>query len=88
MAVYPVKWFSSDMQGAPSLGDTTEGALTALLKTVLVTGFGTLTIVTPCRLMPPKGGRWQHLVAAINTYRIQWFRSMGYPLPPTTASIG
>ena len=44
MAVYPVKWFSSDMQGAPSLGDTTEGALTALLKAVLVTGFGTLTI--------------------------------------------
>lgn len=40
----PVKWFSSDMQGAPSLGDTTEGALTALLKAVLVTGFGQLTI--------------------------------------------
>jgi len=44
MAVYPVKWFSSDMQGAPSLGDTADGALAALLKAVLVTGFGTLTI--------------------------------------------
>jgi len=44
MAVYPVKWFSSEMQGAPSLGDTADGALAALLKAVLVTGFGTLTI--------------------------------------------
>lgn len=44
MAVYPVKWFSSDMQGAPNLGDTTDGALSALIKAVLVTGFGTLTI--------------------------------------------
>ncbi|WP_279456622.1 hypothetical protein [Aeromonas veronii] len=44
MAVYPVKWFSSDMQGAPSLGDTADGALSALIKAVLVTGFGTLTI--------------------------------------------
>ncbi|MFQ1965420.1 hypothetical protein ACK36M_07865 [Aeromonas veronii] len=42
MAVYPVKWFHSSMQGAPSLGDTTEGALTALIKAVLVTGFGQL----------------------------------------------
>lgn len=44
MAAYPVKWFSSDMQGAPSLGDDKDGALAALLKAVLVTGFGTLTI--------------------------------------------
>jgi len=44
MAVYPVKWFSSEMQGAPSLGDTADGALAALLKAVLATGFGTLTI--------------------------------------------
>ena len=44
MAEYKVKWFASEMQGAPSLGDTAEGALTALLKAVLVTGFGTLTI--------------------------------------------
>ncbi|HDZ8927740.1 TPA: hypothetical protein RUX58_002462 [Aeromonas dhakensis] len=44
MATYPVKWYASEMQGAPSLGDTTEGALTALLKAILVTGFGTLTI--------------------------------------------
>ncbi|MFM4860143.1 hypothetical protein [Aeromonas media] len=43
---YPVKWFSSDMQGAPGLGDTTDGALTALLKAVLVTGFGQLTITS------------------------------------------
>ncbi|MGY3884216.1 hypothetical protein [Aeromonas aquatica] len=41
---FPVKWFASNMQGAPSLGDTTAGALTALLKAVLVTGFGNLTI--------------------------------------------
>lgn len=44
MATYPVKWYASEMQGAPSLGDTTEGALTALLKAIMVTGFGTLTI--------------------------------------------
>ncbi|WP_349917702.1 hypothetical protein [Aeromonas veronii] len=41
---YPVKWYASQMQGAPSLGDTADGALTALLKAVLVTGFGTLTL--------------------------------------------
>ncbi|MDX7791547.1 hypothetical protein SJS84_12625 [Aeromonas caviae] len=41
---FPVKWYASQMQGAPSLGDTTAGALTALLKAVLVTGFGNLTI--------------------------------------------
>lgn len=41
---FPVKWYSNAMQGAPSLGDTSAGALTALLKAVLVTGFGTLTI--------------------------------------------
>ncbi len=41
---FPVKWYASNMQGAPSLGDTSAGALTALLKAVLVTGFGTLTI--------------------------------------------
>ncbi|MBD5791204.1 hypothetical protein [Aeromonas hydrophila] len=44
MAVYPVKWYASEMQGAPNLGDTTAGTLAALLKAVLVTGFGTLTI--------------------------------------------
>lgn len=41
---FPVKWYSNEMQGAPSLGDTSAGALTALLKAVLVTGFGTLTV--------------------------------------------
>lgn len=41
---FPVKWYASQMQGAPSLGDITAGALTALLKAVLVTGFGNLTI--------------------------------------------
>ena len=41
---FPVKWYASNMQGAPSLGDTTAGALTSLLKAVLVTGFGNLTI--------------------------------------------
>lgn len=44
MAEYKVKWFASEMQGAPNLGDTADGALAALLKAVLVTGFGTLTI--------------------------------------------
>lgn len=44
MATFPVKWYASDMQGAPSLGDTSAGALAALLKAVLVTGFGTLTL--------------------------------------------
>lgn len=44
MATFPVKWYASDMQGAPSLGDTSAGALAALLKAVLVTGFGTLTV--------------------------------------------
>ncbi|MFM5576894.1 hypothetical protein ACET8O_20265 [Aeromonas veronii] len=44
MATYPVKFYASEMQGAPSLGDTTDGALTALLKAILVTGFGNLTI--------------------------------------------
>lgn len=42
MSTYPVKWLSSDMQGAPNLGDTADGALTALLKAALVTGFGSL----------------------------------------------
>lgn len=41
---YPVKWYSSNMQGAGNLGDTTDGALTSLLKSILVTGFGTLAI--------------------------------------------
>jgi len=41
---FPVKWYASNMQGAPSLGDTSAGALAALLKAVLVTGFGTLTL--------------------------------------------
>ncbi|UUI59225.1 hypothetical protein [Aeromonas salmonicida] len=41
---YPVKWYASEMQGAPNLGDTADGALSALLKAVMVTGFGTLTI--------------------------------------------
>lgn len=43
---FPVKWYSNAMQGAPSLGDTSAGALTALLKAVLVTGFGTLTVTS------------------------------------------
>ncbi|WP_368165726.1 hypothetical protein [Aeromonas sp. R9-1] len=46
MAEYKVKWFASEMQGAPSLGDTAEGALAALLKAVLVTGFGQLPLTS------------------------------------------
>lgn len=41
---YPVKWYASQMQGAPSLGDTADGALAAMLKAIMVTGFGTLTL--------------------------------------------
>lgn len=49
---YPVKWFSSDMEGAPvlSVGDdgarhtTTPGSLISLLKATLVTGFGLKTV--------------------------------------------
>ncbi len=45
---FPVKWFSSTMEGAPLLSSgsagsahtTTAGSLIALLKAVLVTGFG------------------------------------------------
>jgi len=43
MADFPVKWFSSDMGGAPVLGDTAAGDFIALLKACLVTGFN----VTP-----------------------------------------
>lgn len=43
MANFPVKWFSSDMVGAPTLGDETAGDFNALLKACLVTGFN----VTP-----------------------------------------
>ncbi|MEI4930736.1 hypothetical protein [Aeromonas caviae] len=41
---FPVKWYSNEMQGAPSLGDTAPGALCALLKACLITGFGNLTV--------------------------------------------
>lgn len=41
---FPVKWYSNAMQGAPSLGDTAPGALAALLKACLITGFGNLTV--------------------------------------------
>ncbi|HHB1156316.1 TPA: hypothetical protein ACOA1Y_003484 [Vibrio cholerae] len=44
MATFPVKWFASNMQGAPTITDSTAGGLAALLKAVLVTGFGTLTV--------------------------------------------
>lgn len=49
---YPVKWYSSDMEGAPvlSIGNPSEahtvnkGALVDLLKAVLVTGFGVKSV--------------------------------------------
>lgn len=48
---YPVKWYSSQMQSAPELteGSTTisghtAGRLTNLLKKILITGFGVLSI--------------------------------------------
>lgn len=48
-ARYPVKWFSSTMQGAPDFpgggsaaASNTPGKLTNLLKKVLITGFGML----------------------------------------------
>lgn len=43
---YPVKWYSSDMEGALSLGDTADGALAAMLKSVLVTGFGSRQVAS------------------------------------------
>lgn len=71
MAEYKVKWFASEMQGAPSLGDTADGALAALLKAVLVTGFGTLTI-NALSFDAAKGrGRWPLLAAAIPICKIR-----------------
>lgn len=51
---YPVKWFSGDMEGAPALSSgvagaahtTNPGSLIALLKAVLVTGFGLKAVST------------------------------------------
>ncbi|EKB19215.1 hypothetical protein [Aeromonas veronii] len=87
MAEYKVKWFASEMQGAPSLGDTAEGALAALLKAVLVTGFGTLTInalafdtATGWAMSTFTGG---HAYLQDSVIQVE-----GYRLPPTTASIG
>lgn len=39
---FPVKWYSSGMQGAPALANT-AGALNTVLKAVLVNGFGNTT---------------------------------------------
>ena len=51
---FPVKWYSSDMEGAPLLSSgvagsahtTNPGSLIALLKAVLVTGFGIKSVST------------------------------------------
>ena len=40
---HPVKWYSSEMQGAPQHTKQTEGLLIQHLKALLVTGFGSLT---------------------------------------------
>lgn len=43
MKTYPVKFFASEMQGAPQISaDSTAGQLALLLKAVLVDGFGAL----------------------------------------------
>ncbi|MFW6344769.1 MAG: hypothetical protein ACOC0M_00335 [Halomonas sp.] len=39
MANHPVKWFSSDMGGHPTLGGTAAGDFNALLKACLISGF-------------------------------------------------
>ena len=39
---YPVKWFTSDMTGAPVLGQNVQGSLIAILKACLIDGFGEL----------------------------------------------
>lgn len=43
-ARYPVKWYHQGMQGAGDMGDTSAGALVAMLKRVLVNGFGLLPL--------------------------------------------
>ncbi|CAM3306633.1 hypothetical protein [Halomonas lysinitropha] len=43
---FPVKWFSSDMGGAPVLGDTAAGDFIALVKACLVTGFNVTPIAS------------------------------------------
>ena len=42
MATYSVKWFTSDMRGAPVVSGT-AGTLIAMLDACLVTGFGVVT---------------------------------------------
>ncbi|MDO6671217.1 hypothetical protein [Cobetia amphilecti] len=44
MADFPVKWFSSDMGGAPVLSDQTPGEMIALMKACLSTGFNLVPI--------------------------------------------
>ena len=39
---YPVKWFSSDMRGAPTISGT-AGSRIAALDACLITGFGAVT---------------------------------------------
>lgn len=45
MADFPVKWFSSNMGGAPVLSDKTPGEMIALMKSCLSTGFNLTPIV-------------------------------------------
>ncbi len=44
MSDFPVKWFSSDMGGAPVLSDKTPGEMIALTKACLSTGFNLMPI--------------------------------------------
>ena len=41
--IYPVKYFHSDMRGAPTINGT-PGALIAALDACLITGFGLTTV--------------------------------------------
>jgi hypothetical protein len=44
MATLPVKWYTSDMQGVPSIITGAQGELVPVLDAVLVNGFNTLTV--------------------------------------------
>lgn len=46
MATLPVKWYTSDMQGVPSITTGAQGELVPVLDAVLVNGFNTLTVTS------------------------------------------
>lgn len=44
MITYPVKWFTSEMPGAPEVSGIGVGSLVALLDACLITGFGSVSV--------------------------------------------